>query len=514
MKRYCNIILSVIIMMFTVLYSVADTAIVNGIRWTYEVSDGNVLLRQGAVSDSIIGTLTIPSLLAGYPVTRVGGYAFSDCTNLRCVIIPNSVTNIGDRAFVRCRSLKCMTIPDSVLNIGGGAFEGCSDLTNVTISSSVKEIGWNMFSGCSNLTSMVIPNSVTNIEIWAFRNCSNLTNVIIPNSVVGIGDYVFDGCGSLTNVTIPNSVVGIGERVFSACSGLAEISVDEANMTYKSENGLLLSKDGKTLFYGRNGDVIIPNNVMRIKAFAFLSLANLTSVTIPDSVLYIEDGAFSGCSGLTSVTIPSRWRISAVFPSSYNKIHSVVLQSGSDSIIASTFKGCTALISVTIPETVKSIGDEAFYNCTSLQQLTLPAGIMSYGVDCFEGCPAYTLQLYRSIFGGVSSSVQTTVVQQVEAPYALSDHAADRAIASVTVNDDCAIDSFVLKDGKVYDSVLYISNTADRAVTLTLPSGYVYKAIKSTRPLDIPANSQSILSITRVADNVFLVSREDLETIQ
>ena len=105
-------------------------------------------------------------------------------------------------------------------------------------------------------------------------------------------------------------------------------------------------------------------------------------------------------------------------------------------------------------------------------------------------------------------------MQQVAAPYVLATAPADRAIASVMVDSDCAIDSFVLKDGKVYDSVLYISNTADHAVALTLPSGYVYKAIKGARPLEIPANSQGILSITRVANNVFLVSREDLETIQ
>ena len=116
--------------------------------------------------------------------------------------------------------------------------------------------------------------------------------------------------------------------------------------------------------------------------------------------------------------------------------------------------------------------------------------------------------------GDVSPSVSTTIVQQVESPYTLTNAVADRAIASVTVSDDCAIDSFVLKDGNVYDSVLYINNTAGHAVALTLPSGYVYKTIKGTHPLYIPANSQSILSITRVANNVFLVSREDLETIQ
>ena len=114
----------------------------------------------------------------------------------------------------------------------------------------------------------------------------------------------------------------------------------------------------------------------------------------------------------------------------------------------------------------------------------------------------------------VVQHVSTTVVQQIESPYSLTNAVADRAIASVTVNADCAIDSFVLKDGVVYDSVLYVSNTADRAVTLTLPSGYAYKTYKGTKPLEIPAKSQCMLSITRVADKTFLVSREELEDVQ
>ena len=114
----------------------------------------------------------------------------------------------------------------------------------------------------------------------------------------------------------------------------------------------------------------------------------------------------------------------------------------------------------------------------------------------------------------VPPPVSTTIVQHVEAPYALTDHAADRAIAAVTVDGDCEIGEFVLKDGEVYDCVLYVNNTADRAVTLTLPSGYSYKTYKGTKPLVIPAKSQCMLSITRVADKTFLVSREELEDVQ
>ena len=110
--------------------------------------------------------------------------------------------------------------------------------------------------------------------------------------------------------------------------------------------------------------------------------------------------------------------------------------------------------------------------------------------------------------------VSTTIVQQVAAPYALTNAVADRAIASVTVNSDCAIDEFVLKDGEVYDTMLRIVNTADHDVKLTLPAGYDYETFEGVDPLTIPANSRNILSITRTDERTFLVSRERLKTIQ
>jgi hypothetical protein len=162
------------------------------------------------------------------------------------------------------------------------------------------------------------------------------------------------------------------------------------------------------------------------------------------------------------------------------------------------FKDCGALDSVAIPETVTEIGFNAFAGCGKLWTSWFRKLSNNSAAD-------------GSMPGG---SVVTTVVQQVAAPYALTDVAADRAIAEVTVDTDSAIDSFVLKDGEVYDSVLYVSNTANDSVKLTLPSGFVYKTYKGTKPLEIPAKSQCMLSITRVADKTFLVSREELEDVR
>ena len=197
-----------------------------------------------------------------------------------------------------------------------------------------------------------------------------------------------------------------------------------------------------------------------------------------DGLTYIGTNAFDSCSRLTSVTIPNSVRI----------------------INPRTFQSCSGLTNVTISEGVTSIEEKAFSGCRSLTSVTIPNSVTSIAVDAFNVCTSLWAKWYRSLADGRA--------------YDLTQTAGDRAIASVTVNADSAIDNFVLKDGKVYDSVLYINNTADHAVTLTLPSGYVYKAIKGATPLVIPSNSQSILSITRVAEQVFIVSREDLETIQ
>ena len=85
---------------------------------------------------------------------------------------------------------------------------------------------------------------------------------------------------------------------------LISIYVDPNNPNYKSINGLLLSKDERTLIHGVNGIVAIPDGVRKIEKSAFEGCKNLTSITIPIGVSGIFDAAFWGCSGLTSVIMP------------------------------------------------------------------------------------------------------------------------------------------------------------------------------------------------------------------
>ena len=301
--------------------------------------------------------------------SQIPWYAYR--SSIKNVVINNGVTSIGDGAFSGCTGLTSITIPNSVTSIGGYAFSGCTGLTSVTIPNSVTSIGGYAFNRCTGLTSITIPNSVTSIGDYAFESCTGLTSITIPNSVTSIGEWAFDGCTGLTSITIPNSVTSIGEWAFSSCTGLTSIYVAEDNLNYASIDGVLYSKDKKTLIKcpeGKTGSITIPNSVTSIGRQAFRDCTGLTSVTIPNSVTSIESSAFFGCTGLTSITIPN----------------SVT------SIENSAFKGCTGLTSITIPNSVTSIGYRAFTGCTGLTNITIPNSVTSIGKGAFESCTGLT----------------------------------------------------------------------------------------------------------------------------
>ena len=98
-------------------------------------------------------------------------------TEIKDLVIPNSVTYIGEYAFINCTGLTSVTIPNSVTSIGSNAFSGCSGLTSVSISNSVKSIGYRSFYSCTSLTSITIGTGIKNINDHAFASCSDLFDV-------------------------------------------------------------------------------------------------------------------------------------------------------------------------------------------------------------------------------------------------------------------------------------------------------------------------------------------------
>ncbi len=266
-------------------------------------------------SNEYTGDVTIPESVSyggkTYSVTSIGNYAFKGCSGLTSINIPNSVTRIGDDAFDGCSGLKKVIVPDIAawcnIYLGDNPLSYAkhiysdenTEIKDLVIPNSVTSIGHSTFSGCSGLTSITISNSVTSIGSSAFRNCSGLTSITIPNSVTSIGDNAFSGCGNSVSVEINSNA--ILSKNYTSSSSLVNIFGDQVQ-NYIIDNDV--TTIGSYAFYGCSGltSITIPNSVTSIGSSAFEGCTGLTSVTIPNSVTSIGYSAFRNTK-LKSVTI-------------------------------------------------------------------------------------------------------------------------------------------------------------------------------------------------------------------
>ena len=267
--------------------------------------------------------------LSGSTFTSISDNAFTYCTSLAGVIIPNGVTSIGLNAFWGCTSLTSVTIPASVTSIENSAFP-YSGLTEINVDAANTVY--------SSVDGVLYNKPKTTLIKYPARKTGAFT---IPDGVTTIGEQAFWDCTGLASVTIGNGVTTIGDDAFYACISLTAIDVDSANSAYSSADGILYNKNKTTLinYPAKKADstFTIPNSVTTIGRSAFYGSDNLTSVTIPNSVTTIGTRAFDA----------------------------------------------TRFTSITIPDSVASIGNQAFYR-TSLTNITIPNSVTTIGTRAFS----------------------------------------------------------------------------------------------------------------------------------
>ena len=156
-----------------------------------------------------------------------------------------------------------------------------------------------------------------------------VTDFVIPDSITSIGAYAFIGCSGFTSVTIPDGVTSIGPSAFSGCSALKGVYITDLEKWCEFSFG---DYSSNPLYYAHN---------------LYLNNKLVTNLVIPESVTSIKAYAFSGCSGFTSVTIGNNVT----------------------SIKDYAFAYCSGITNITIPDGVKSIGYRAFYNCSGLTKI-------------------------------------------------------------------------------------------------------------------------------------------------
>ena len=358
-------ILASIVMSAVALVATADEYVdpQSKVVYTYEPGSGTAMVKAGQEEiisrgegyeleptihpgspDAVGDVLILDRFTVGteeFVVTSIGELAFEGNENITSVCIPKTVIDIEKMAFSYCTSLTTVQLPEGLTRIDDDLFYGCKKLVSVVIPSTVKRIERRVFSGCSSLASLTLPDGLVYAGCYAFNDTPWYVSkydeapdgpfyigrlllgykgdkptgeLEIREGTTCIGYGAFHNCKDLTSVTIPQSVVIVDNNAFQNCSRLTAVHIADlaawCSIEFMDEG---LSRSSNPLFYAHHlyldgkevTDLVIPESVTHVGDYAFDNCTELTSVTISDGVTSIGTCAFRKCSSLTSITIPS-----------------------------------------------------------------------------------------------------------------------------------------------------------------------------------------------------------------
>lgn len=229
-----------------------------------KINDDGLSCTVIGVAGEQNGDLIIPEMIQGLPVTVIGKNAFLHCEGFDGkLLIPNSVVEIQENAFLGCTNLTgTLKLPQHLRRLESGAFVGCENL----------------------IGDVILPENLEYLgHMSPFYNCKNLDGTFyIPNAIEFSASYI-------------------------QLTGIQELSVSSNNARYLSVDGVLYSKDRKTLLCcpgGKSGSLFIPDGVLSISDDACVRCTRLQSVHFPNSLKYIGIRAFMGCSLADDLIIP------------------------------------------------------------------------------------------------------------------------------------------------------------------------------------------------------------------
>ena len=272
--------------------------------------------------------------------------------------LPDSVTYLKDGTFANCVNLISISLSQNIERIGDNTFNACINLESVELPANLKEIGDSCFRDCKKLKSIEIPAACKKIESRAFAGCSSLSGSInIPQGCQQFVQDAFHGT-SINEINLPASINTIILDYFGGnlgySGGFEKLNISEDNPFFKSENGVLFSKDMKELILYPAGKkdltYTVPDGVEEIDSFT--NNPYIKEIILPDSLV-----DFSG------------------------KKTDYIEFDNSDGY---TFNYCTALEKINIPTKITVIPRGCF-NATSLKNIDIPEGIEDIGVEAFDG---------------------------------------------------------------------------------------------------------------------------------
>lgn len=345
---------------------------------SYSIPEGVSVLGEASIYNTQLSEITFPSTL-----TEIQYYALGNNSKLTSAdLSKTSVSSIGLYAFTDCSSLSNVLLPDSLYEIAGAAFSRCKALNEITLPKNLGMIGQYAFID-TGLSKITVPDSVSEIGYSAFGYyLDSEGNETADSNFVIVGSYgsaaqryatdkdtEYDYANSFEfrvpeqdeqiteQLSLEKRVFGDyeyavvnGDAVITACTS------DEAVLNIPSEiEGLTVIAVYPVAFTNcLSEEIILPETVTYIREMSFYSCANLKKITLPSSLTEIGNNAFDNCTLLETIDT-----------------------GGAVTIGQNVFLDCPSLKNLTISGNCTSIGaedEEPFLYCTALESVTVTSG--------------------------------------------------------------------------------------------------------------------------------------------
>ena len=398
-------------------------------KYEYTKNDDGTITISSLVDKWSTYNGTLPDVIDGYTVTKIGDKAFYECYYLQSIVLPDTITSIGDYAFYNCKRLETIKMSDSLTSIGVWAFGFCSSLSRydtIKIPDSVTTIGARAFYCCNYLNGIELPNGITTIEEQTFIGCQNLYHVNIPDSVTSIGWSAFESCENLNlnNIKLPDGLKYIKDGAFKKCASsylnkvtIPKYTIIEGNpfesVDIKIYGYKYLNSKEYTSAYKYADKYGITFISLDVKPFDYVVLSDgsieITKcnfnrddyneyygdsinyekgiLSIPDKidgyrVTSIGDGVFS-YSDFDKIYVPSS--VTKVGNSAFSNCKSVTLCGSITYIGSSAFSRCGSFSFMSSLKNLKYIGSYAFAE-TGIDNMNIPGTLNEIPEGLFYGC--------------------------------------------------------------------------------------------------------------------------------
>lgn len=325
----------------------------------------------------------ITSITIDYGVTSIGTSAFTGCSNVQQINIPDSVEHIDPYAFSFCKGLHTVKLPASLTLISEDLFAECANLKNIDIPGSVTEIGANAFLRCTAFSLTELPDGIKSIGAAAFANCGRIESLTLPETLESIGNAAFNGTaidkasfdGTLEEwAAIGGDGCGIARDKIDFLKHVCDFS---GGWEYDEHKHWQSCSCGKTQNEGEHtgdGDTCTVCDAALSEALGSGSIDGGLSWSLSRSGALTISGS-GKMPDFSSVANAAPW------DKQKDKIQSAVIESGVQNISGGAFSGCTALEKVSISDTVAQIDLNAFDGCTALAEFEVAADNKAFSSD-------------------------------------------------------------------------------------------------------------------------------------